>query len=179
MPVPKGYKQTPEHIKRRCIDKRRASLPESKICSLCEKDKPASAYGIRKLKYRNGEDATYYCSECRQCQKERSNKIYHSDRTKAANIHRSSARKWRYGITPAVYEQIKTKQENLCAVCHKPPPEGKHLFVDHCHSTGRIRGLLCGRCNLGIGHFDDSPKLFLAVIEYLQQETSFGIVPFL
>ena len=77
-----------------------------------------------------------------------------------------------YGITQEDYDALLEKQHGVCAICHKPSkPGGKRsasrLHVDHDHETGRVRGLLCNRCNLGIGHLHDSPVLLLSALKYL------------
>lgn len=59
------------------------------------------------------------------------------------------------------------EQLGLCAICHKP--EDIKLAVDHCHDTGKIRGLLCKRCNMGIGLLGDSPEITLNATLYLQR----------
>jgi hypothetical protein len=78
----------------------------------------------------------------------------------------------KFGITLEEAEQILFKQGNLCAIC-KDPIEDKRGFyphVDHDHLTGRIRGILCFRCNAGLGAFKDDPRRLLAAIQYLSQE---------
>lgn len=70
----------------------------------------------------------------------------------------------RYGITLAEYEQMKVKQDNLCALCKVKPNK---LVVDHCHTTGRVRGLLCGSCNLRLVLFDDDLSMLEKVREYV------------
>lgn len=67
-------------------------------------------------------------------------------------------------------------QKGLCAICHRPEiakstsKRGgvKKLAVDHCHEEGHVRGLLCVRCNAGIGYFDDDVKRLQAAIDYIQ-----------
>jgi len=59
-----------------------------------------------------------------------------------------------YGITLEEYESLSAAQGDLCAICLRPQPEWsrmQRLAVDHCHETGKVRGLLCDRCNRGIG----------------------------
>jgi hypothetical protein len=77
--------------------------------------------------------------------------------------------KQNYGITFAEYNQILNEQNNVCAICFASPPDHhkKRLNIDHCHSTGRVRGLLCDACNRALGLFKDSPDLMLKAISYL------------
>jgi hypothetical protein len=61
-----------------------------------------------------------------------------------------------------------TRQGGVCAICGKAPARGKVLFVDHCHITGRVRGLLCGKCNSVLAFGNDDPGILRAAIAYLQ-----------
>lgn len=70
-----------------------------------------------------------------------------------------------YGLTLVQYNAIRTKQRNRCAICRKS--QKKRLAVDHDHKTGRVRGLLCERCNHGLGHFKDNKALLAKAIKYL------------
>ena len=74
-----------------------------------------------------------------------------------------------YGITVVDYERMFEAQGGLCKLCGQPPNNrwGKLLAVDHCHRTNRVRGLLCDKCNKGLGQFDDSPELLKKAIQYL------------
>lgn len=77
----------------------------------------------------------------------------------------------KYGITLELYDQLWAEQDGRCAIC----PDGllrgtdKYAAVDHNHETGAVRGLLCGRCNLGIGQFADDVRLLSSAIDYLQR----------
>ena len=64
------------------------------------------------------------------------------------------------------YQRMFIKQKNLCAIC-KRPEQKKSLAIDHCHKTGKVRGLLCQKCNRGIGCFDDNVELLKNAIHYL------------
>lgn len=72
----------------------------------------------------------------------------------------------KYGISEGEYRSLLAAQEGGCAICGARPA-GKRLHIDHCHTTGTVRGLLCSNCNLGIGNFRDSPGLLMAAIHYL------------
>lgn len=86
------------------------------------------------------------------------------------------ARKLRehYGIDIADYEHHLELQCGVCKICKELPPTGsrvKRLSVDHCHSTGHIRGLLCSKCNAGLGQFCDNTELLAKAIEYLRENS--------
>lgn len=88
---------------------------------------------------------------------------------------RKAARIWKYGISPDDYLAMWHQQGGKCAVCREPEVSKRkgavlNLAVDHCHKTGRVRGLLCSSCNGGMGLFKDSPERLMAAIRYLQQE---------
>ncbi len=72
-----------------------------------------------------------------------------------------------YGITPADYERILEKQGGGCAICHGGTNGRGRFHVDHCHTTGIVRGLLCAKCNLLLGHADDDTRRLRAAIAYL------------
>lgn len=68
-------------------------------------------------------------------------------------------RKWqlktRYGLTPEQVEAMRAEQKNCCAVCEEDLALTHRVCVDHCHGSGRVRGLLCHRCNIRLGGWDD------------------------
>ena len=72
-----------------------------------------------------------------------------------------------YRITPERYDELLAAQAGVCAVCGRRPTPGISLHVDHHHGSGRIRGLLCFRCNNALGDFEDSPELLSRAAEYV------------
>jgi hypothetical protein len=79
-----------------------------------------------------------------------------------------------YGLRPEEYLSLLQAQDGKCAVCKTPAIDQIHktfkrLVVDHVHNSGKVRGLLCAKCNFGIGQFNDSPALLAAAIQYLSQ----------
>jgi len=72
-----------------------------------------------------------------------------------------------YGLSVDEYDAMLLAQSGGCAICRTSPSPQRRLSVDHCHATGRVRGLLCDRCNPGLGHFLDSPALLRAASTYL------------
>jgi hypothetical protein len=77
----------------------------------------------------------------------------------------------RYGLTPEEYERMLAAQGGRCAICRtgSPGKRFKKFAVDHCHETGVIRGLLCHRCNVALGQFDDDTSVLLEAVRYLQK----------
>lgn len=73
-----------------------------------------------------------------------------------------------YGITAEQYEEMSARQHGLCAMCEHVCSSGKQLAVDHCHSTGKVRALLCMNCNQGIGKFKDNPELLRKAADYIE-----------
>lgn len=84
---------------------------------------------------------------------------------------RDSAHRAKYGISLVEREKLLWKQAGLCNICCKPMgagrgPDGAHL--DHDHETGRIRGLICANCNMGIGQLKHDPLLLEGAATYLR-----------
>jgi len=76
----------------------------------------------------------------------------------------------KYGITAAEFDAMVAAQGGGCAICTvSVNPDANNLAVDHCHTTGRVRGILCGRCNRGIGNFNDDPSLLEKAVIYLRK----------
>jgi len=123
------------------------------------------------------EGALYQKANPEVCHK-KSNKYAAKERARQLKIKnrkleaRNSQMKLKYGITLEDYEILLKAQEGRCAIC------GIHedlltraLAIDHCHTTGKIRGLLCNYCNPGLGSFRDSVKSLQAAIMYLQSHS--------
>lgn len=77
----------------------------------------------------------------------------------------------RYGLTKSEWSQRLQKQNDLCALCREPGRTGKYgkLNVDHCHETGRVRGLLCNRCNHALGNLGDNAEGLARALAYVCQ----------
>lgn len=93
---------------------------------------------------------------------------------KPAHIRRDEQLRREYGISQIEYDQLVDRQCGRCAICQETPTptNGKRvaLVVDHCHETGRIRGLLCTNCNVAIGHMKDDVGRLRAAISYLEEK---------
>lgn len=103
------------------------------------------------------------CKRYRDTHPNRSNLIWqraNPDRIKHYNLRK-------FGITIDQYIELNKAQLGLCAICKKPENENKSLAVDHCHTTGKVRGLLCAKCNQGLGSFKDDTERLTNAIKYL------------
>jgi Recombination endonuclease VII len=78
--------------------------------------------------------------------------------------------KFEYGVDPDTYDRMLSEQGGVCALCKKPETmkNRKNLCVDHDHQTGKVRGLLCQRCNQGLGWLGDTVEGLEAAIEYVR-----------
>ena len=96
---------------------------------------------------------------------------YHRIKGTATWLTRRNHKLRKYGLSNGDYESMLAKQGGVCAICGEPPnPKRQHdLAVDHCHLTGTVRGLLCHKCNIGLGHFEDSEGLMTKAIDYLKR----------
>jgi hypothetical protein len=81
--------------------------------------------------------------------------------------HRNYHNKHRYGMSESDYEQWLARQGGGCAICGRTCR--RRLAVDHCHASGNVRGLLCIKCNLGLGLYDDDTDRLRAAIAYLER----------
>lgn len=93
-------------------------------------------------------------------------------RESAARWRAANPKRWRprvlmqkYGITVEDFRDMLVGQAGRCLVCLRVPPDD--LVVDHDHATGKVRGLLCQKCNRMLGHVDDDPRILLSAIRYL------------
>jgi hypothetical protein len=107
----------------------------------------------------------YYCKDC---QNRRGAEWRARDPEHARAIVRKSQRKTHkmrtYGLTNKMYEDMIVSQNGKCPICLKAL---KRPSVDHCHSTGKIRGVLCRHCNSSISVFDNDPEAVERMVTYL------------
>jgi Recombination endonuclease VII len=111
---------------------------------------PSTATGV----YRN--------KRCIKC--ERDWQLTHGRKPESKQKKRAYHLLTRYGLTEETFDAMLTQQGGKCAICRKP--FGK-IFTDHSHATGKVRGLLCGPCNMYIGHVLEAPEVLTRAIEYL------------
>lgn len=122
--------------------------PDKKWCTGCDEWHSLYRFGKR-MANRDGLD-----TQCREKRREQ--------QLQKQSYRRNHAHK----VTPQEYNRLLKKQQGVCKIC-KLPPGRRRLHADHCHATGRVRGLLCHNCNLGLGNFRDDPTLLRSAIRYL------------
>lgn len=91
--------------------------------------------------------------------------------------YRSVDLRKRFGIGLEEYRGLEAEQRGVCAICQQPETitrngKPRWLAVDHCHGSGKIRGLLCGRCNPMIGYANDDVAILRAAIAYLERHAA-------
>lgn len=113
----------------------------------------------KKYYWRNPEKAREYARNKRAKDPERHKSYVRKYREKNIDAERARHLMNEYGITLEQYEQMHQKQNGLCAICLQPETQERkgikyRLAVDHCHKTGKVRGLLCFKCNTAMGSFE-------------------------
>ena len=128
-----------------------ASVAE-KTCTKCGAKKPLTDYHMSS---KSNDGKASWCKGCVNSIRRENRK-----RTYTAENKRKWALKTRYGLTPEQVEAMSIAQGGQCAVCKKPIEK---FHIDHNHNTGAVRGLLCHRCNVRIGGWDDEAWLSSAL----------------
>lgn len=164
--------------------KRRKHFPfdgsqAERVCRTCQKVKPTSCFHMHKK-------SGFWRSECKTCSHERRLKRF-ADHPELKEIARkkSQARdkancernyyKYilkQYGLTKDDYQILVRRSSGLCEICRNPPVSRVRLAIDHDHETGKVRGLLCDKCNTAIGKLGDSTGSLFSAIDYLCRHDS-------
>lgn len=121
------------------------------ICTKCKQEKPSTDF------FKNGKHkitGKLVRARCKIC-------CITKEDSRKASLKR------RYGISLEFYNIVLKDQDNSCAICKTTDPGYESFCVDHCHKTGKIRGLLCRKCNIAIGHLQDDPILCIRASKYL------------
>jgi len=129
---------------------------------------PQQKYAIKNREKINKTKRELY-AENKEEIKEKQNVYRKTSRGKESQ--RKSHIKYRYNLTVEEYNQLLLKQNSVCALCLNPEQiSGTVLCVDHCHSTGKVRGLLCRMCNSALGKFKDDKDILKRAVEYLEND---------
>jgi hypothetical protein len=129
----------------------------TKVCTKCKAEKPNTDqffYNRKDNRYNN-----YYLSSwCKSCsnKKDRENHLIR-----------------KYGLDGIALEQMLIKQQHRCHICERKfslKESHARMHIDHCHTTGKVRGVLCAGCNIGLGHFKDNPVVLRRAAQYLCED---------
>ena len=142
-----------------------------RICPKCKIEKTISDFHSDT---KRKDKLQLWCKKCMT--KNKFDRYYAGKKPLFQLAARKSALKRQYGITIEEYDDILLNQNGVCAICRLPESQRSNprgaidsLRVDHNHTTGRIRGLLCSKCNFGLGHLNDDIRLLERAIEYLNK----------
>lgn len=145
----------------------------TKKCTKCESVKILSEYTSDK-RTKDGKRA--YCRKCSQDYDDFWRKNFPDKKKEKSSLwYRNGGKekswknqiKYRYGVTLEIYEEMLLKQNGVCAIC-KQKPHGK-LNIDHDHTNGDVRGLLCGNCNRAIGLLKEDFTIAKNAVDYLSK----------
>jgi len=131
---------------------------KEKACSRCKEIKPLSSFSKDK------QHGSGHKSACKSC----ASKYFNSWRQKNLEQVRIKDRlisyKRKYNLSDEMAEQLVKDRTGVCKICGKIKP----LVVDHCHSTGEVRGLICSACNSVLGYSKDNVNTLKQAIKYLK-----------
>ncbi len=140
-----------------------------KTCTVCKELLPLTEYHKSKAS-KDG-----YGYRCRSCDKKAREEYRDRNKERFAEVSRRKQLKHRYGITLEEYENMLNKQGGCCAICGseenntRGKRRGWNFAVDHCHTTGAVRGLLCNNCNRGLGLLGDTQEGLNRALNYLRR----------
>jgi hypothetical protein len=131
-----------------------------KTCSHCEEELPLDSF----KKNKDGKLGRH--SICKICCSNRDKMRYANGDTYAVRLKKL------YGLSVSEYEEMYNEAGGCCQVCGVKESElNRRLAVDHCHSTGKVRGLLCGKCNTALGQLDDDLNRISSLYSYLKERS--------
>ena len=136
-----------------------------KTCKICKAEKDLDSFA------RHSEGRQGRRPECKVCQKKVRKSYPSGDTAKKALADRKRGLKKKYGMTLEDYDRMYANQNGRCSICKTPGDSGgkSGLAVDHCHVTGKVRALLCTRCNTTLGKCNDEPDLLETMATYLRE----------
>jgi len=126
---------------------------DTKKCNTCNEELPVTDFGPHK----KAPDGLAY--HCRPCMAAKSREYESQNKEK----RRSTYMKYRYGITSEQYDEAWRRQGEGCAICGSD----RKPRIDHCHETGKFRGILCDTCNRGLGMLGDNLGSLEKAVKYL------------
>lgn len=140
---------------------------KTKLCRCCGEEKDQSQFYLTLKTSRKGKKTRYFDRTCKKCRL-KYNRAYRSP--VSAEKRREYHLRDTYGIPAEMYDVLLAIQGGGCAICGASPEiDGCRLAIDHDHDTGKIRALLCRKCNTGLGNFREDPDLLRRAVAYLER----------
>jgi len=147
---------------------------DTRVCVVCGKKKSINLFYSGIIKTASGHDTFRIIKKCKDCFREdikRRHKLKMDEksikkRDSYKKRHRYTTLKCVYGMNKEDYESMLKSQNNKCKICNTPLSKP---YIDHCHNTKKIRGILCINCNTGLGHFKDDIFILESAIKYLNR----------
>lgn len=146
----------------------------SKRCPKCEEEKPVEEFSPRR---KGGQLRQPYCKPCSRSvnrdnyRRNGNNWVETRKRYEKTGKGKSRHYKHKYGINEKEYRDLVDLFGGQCGICGKTEKEeGKRLSVDHCHTTGEVRGILCMDCNVSLGRMKEDPSLLREMIRYINKD---------
>ena len=149
---------------------------KTKNCRRCNETKPIEQFHRRKA---SSDGRNRICAACAVAEVNAWNKAnpeYHREKAKEYRLRHpgrvaDNNLRWRLGVPRGTYDQMLAAQDGRCGICGDTDPGARttRFHVDHDKETGIVRGLLCARCNTGIGQLRHSKPILLSAIEYLER----------
>lgn len=138
-----------------------------KSCSKCKEKKSTDQFSRRQFTPSGNWGYVSWCHACRSVK---------FKKNWSEGTYRDSVYRRKFGITIADYDRILVEQEGCCDICGTDTPQGhgaknKRFSVDHNHSTGKARGLLCHHCNIALGSFKDNIESMAKAIDYIRKHS--------
>jgi len=132
-------------------------------CTHCEQEKDLEDFNFK--------SSGYIMRICKPCNTKKRQNYVEARRAYIYDYNRKRSLWDKFKITLEDYQYMYDEQGGVCAICGTNEDK-RMLAVDHCHETGKVRGLLCTCCNTGLGKFRDSPDLLIKAVEYLEGDVS-------
>lgn len=144
------------------------------LCMVCEETKVETEFALCRREKRGRQFGCKLCNRKRSAEYSRSQRgteLRHEYRRRIATQRGifASRIKTLYGITVEDWAHLFNNQDGKCAVCSMQLFGGRDTHIDHCHNTGRVRGLLCIGCNTAIGQVLERPSVLRALADYLER----------
>lgn len=149
-----------------------------KVCKSCGVEKPYSEYHITQKAGYVGKDGykrttDVYKAHCKECYRKKQIEKYHElplekqkyrRRNRNSEYHREYKLKTKYGLTTEQFSAMIVEQNSSCKICNATLDKPQ---IDHCHKTGKVRGLLCRSCNTSLGLLKENTDTLRSMINYI------------